>query len=359
MHKTKIEFLRTQFKEENCFSALITTGLDSMIAGTPAIVSISPFRKANSPSTYSNSLTFAKVAKSNPHDTYPSGSSYNRPSKGLYTSSKYYSGKHRGESPESDIEKVTAKDLYEMDIEEANKLLHFNGAKANIMFPFSFYEDLKDYYIYRMNGNQLYFNGEKPLIFDEGHILETERLSDIHSKTEIQNFVEMVNDSLRSNRYLNYVFNNVATSNKKYMLEDINTIFNSLKKFYPKNVSFFRTPIGKSLRCLIDTISISFYRIEDVIAIFDSRRASGIAVEIFLTNSTHDASNISRDGNTVTYRFLFSKFRENLFTIDGELIRRKYDRDTRDVLLMASSVISRDIPNDEKLKKEKSKTVST
>ena len=96
-----------------------------------------------------------------------------------------------------------------------------------------------------------------------------------------------------------------------------------------------------------------------MIAIFDSKKTSGIAAEIFLTNSTHNTSQMSRDGVTVTYRFLFSKSRENLFSIDGETIKRQCDRNTKDVLSSVSSIISKEIPNDEKLKNEKAKTAST
>jgi len=95
-----------------------------------------------------------------------------------------------------------------------------------------------------------------------------------------------------------------------------------------------------------------------MIAIFDSKKASGIGAEIFLTNSIHNSSDIQREGHSATYRFLFSEFRENLFSIDGELIKRRGDRNTGEVLSMASSTISRGVPNDEKLKKEKPKTVS-
>jgi len=58
MYKTKMELLKKQFREDSCFSALITVGLDSVIAGTPVMASINPFNNVVEPS---NKLTFAKA----------------------------------------------------------------------------------------------------------------------------------------------------------------------------------------------------------------------------------------------------------------------------------------------------------
>jgi hypothetical protein len=350
MHKTKLEYLQKMHlhPEEDCFSALITVVLDSMIIGTPAIASLKPFSKMakKAPAT----VSFARAVRMSPLEEADSGENTPR-YRDPYKKVAYAKPK------EDSIEKISVKDLYGMGIAEANELLQNSGINANVIFPFSFYEDSKDFYVYRLRANQLYFDGKKPLIFDEGHILELGRLADAHDKDDLQNFVEVVNDSLRSNRYLNYVFSGVALSNIKYMLEDINTIFNSLKKAYPKNVSFYRYPT-KAMRCLVDTVSVSFYRIEDVIAIFDFKKMSGIVVEIFLTNSNHKIPDMDRSGSTATYRFLFSKSRENIFSIDGESIKRQYDKNTTDVLSLMSSTISKNIPNDEKLEQKKSKTTS-
>jgi hypothetical protein len=256
------------------------------------------------------------------------------------------------------VEKISAEDLYKMSVVEANKMLR-NGIKIDTMFVFSLYKDYHDFYIHGMQSNQVYFDGKKPLVFDEGHRFELERLTDVHKKDELNNFSEMIYDSLKENRYINYSFGGIATSNKRYMFEDINIIFNDLQRVFPKNFSFFMSTLNnRTLRSLVDTVSISFYRIQDVIAIFDSRETTGMGIEIFLTNSAHKPQHMNESEATATYRFLFSKSRENILTIDGELINRQHNRSTSDALGAAFSVINKNIPIDDKLKKDKVKTIS-
>ena len=355
MHKTKIDYLRGHFSGEDCFSAITTIELDCMTVGTPVMVNMKPFVLNTGPSAHTvkvNGPSFGRVQArdapqqpQSPRDAQGSGDLY----RGNYKTNKQKAEPVKKE----DAKKTSVKDLYKMGVVEANKILQNKGGKVNTMFVFSFYKDYKDYYTHNMQSHQVYFDGRKPLIYDEGLRFELKRLSDVHKKGDLNNFAEMIAGSLKDNRYINYSFEGVASSNKKYMFEDINIIFNDLKKVFPENFSFFRSVLNNgSLRSLVDTISISFYRMQDVIAIFDSKKTSGMGVEIFLTNSVHKPMNMDGSESVATYRFLFSKSRENILTIDGESIKRQHNITTNDTLGTAFSVINKNIPIDNKKKNE-------
>lgn len=375
MHKTKIDYLRKHFPEEDCFSAITRVELDYMTVGSPVMVNMKPFvpnSKTQHRAVYVNGSSFTRSSGSGQtHSTHSTASldtvndtsdrvqaqplrsnqsnAYsNSPYKGSYKT-----GKHKDQDIKKDVKKVSVKDLYTMGIVKANEMLQRKAAKVGVMFAFSFYKDYQDHYVNTMQSHQVYFDGKKPLIYDEGHKFELKRLSDVHSKNYLNNFAEMIADSLKEDRYINYSFGEIASSNKKYIFEDINIIFNSLKKVFPENFSFFRSILNDGrLRSLVDTVSISFYRIQDIIAIFDSKKTSGMGVEIFLTNSVHKPTAMSKSETVATYRFLFSKSRENILTIDGESIRRQHNTSTNDTLGTAFSVINKNIPIDNELKKK-------
>lgn len=365
MHKTKIDYLRGHFPKENCFSAITKVELDYMTVGTPVMINMKPFvpnTGSQGPAVYT-SPSFGRIS-SQPCITAPESQPQSprdaRDTHGYYkaNNASNYKGDHRTSKQktesvkEEDVKKTNVGDLYKMGVVEANKILQNRRSKVDVMFIFSFYKAYKDYYAYTMQTYQVYFDGKIPLIYNEGHRFELERLSDIYKKGDLNNFAEMTADSLKENRYINYNFGGINSSNKKYMFEDINIIFASLKKMFPENFSFFESTLNDgSLRSLVDTISISFYRMQDIIAIFDSKKTSGMGVEIFLTNSAHKPIDISKSETVATYRFLFSKSRENIFTIDGDLIKRQYNTTTNDMLGIAFSVINKNIPiNDERKK---------
>jgi hypothetical protein len=321
MYLKKAEYLKSIYPTKDCISAVTTTITDNgALVGTPCIVQISPFT-TNLFSLFDDSLAITK----NPKKKSDEKSSL-----------------------------TGAKELYGMTIAEANALIHRYTSKLRALFVFSTANNYNDFFTSTLQSKSIYFSGIKPIISDEGKRFDISRLSDVHNKQELGDFAEMTYNSLQDHRYINYTFTGVAKSNKKYMTEDINTIFNSLETSYPFHLSSFQS-VHDGLRSLIDVVSISFYRLTDVTAIFDSKRSIGMGVDVFLTSSAHTVKNMSDAGRSITYRFLFSASGENIFTIDGEVIQRPSSAATQSIKNKIYSVMGRNVPNDEALKEKKPK----
>jgi len=409
MYKIKADWFKRRYPEQDCFSAITTIGLDQLTVGTPCIGHIQPFKQFKKPSLDKNPFY-----NNPPFYNYPPP--YRRPRPGdrddrvvpgararvdgrpdlarrndapiavVHDSVEFADASV--EEPEEDVEEeeeegfniekyvmkkklktkkveeeevvnTTVAELYKLeDIQKANNILRSSVGRINVLFYFNCYPHEDTHYSHTFTPGQIYFNGKKALIYDDGLIIESDRLSDIHRKGEINNLAEVISESLKEHRYINYTFRNISTANTKYLLEDINTIFNSLKKTYKEHSTFYYSDPEMALRSLIDVVSISFYRLDDAIAIFDSKTSSGICSEIFLTSSSHTEKNIMEHGRTATYRFLFSTSKENLFTIDGERINRPFNEKVPKSLTYALNTIAREAPDDERLKAIKKRTAS-
>jgi hypothetical protein len=125
-----------------------------------------------------------------------------------------------------------------------------------------------------------------------------------------------------------------------------------LRKSLPNNVCFYHNN-GKC-RSLIDTVSISFYKLSDVIAVFDTKRATGVCMEVFMTSSA--VKNFTYPEKSMTWRFLFCKYRDNAFSIDGEKIQRPSDISTDDGFTYVERGLAGNTANDEAVNAIKKKT---
>lgn len=358
MYKTKLEYFRKLHPEKNCFSAITMTSVNTAMISTPILVNMAPFSPERSvagaprrpPFDVERALREKRALRDRNgplrDDPFPADLAdiliYNGPAHKL--------GPSMCKLPQ-DV--VTAKDFYKMDRDMVNEILRAYKFKANALFLFNIDEGYKDYNTSKVMSYQIYFDGRPPLIYDEGHHVELERLGDVYSKQQLKDFPEIVNGLLRENRYLNYTFSGVAASNRKYLFEDINAMVNTLRGEYSFNVCFFQTMVRNHLRNLIDTVSISLYRLEDVIPIFDFKRSVGVAVEVFLTASTNTVSEVSVEGTASTHRFLFSSSKENVFSIDGEPISRPFDTNVESGLRRVYHILDHEVPNDTQLKKYK------
>jgi hypothetical protein len=154
---------------------------------------------------------------------------------------------------------------------------------------------------------------------------------------------------LQKKRYVTYVMTGASQSNVKGVITMIDALINALNKNYSQSVAFC-TP---NIRALVDVVTISFYRMEDMVAVFDKSK-KGIGIEIYLTNSVWKSNEIVE--KSAAYRFLFSKSKENLFTIDGEQIKRSSDMNTGSAIEILKLNIQHHLPTSlEEPKKSKSK----
>jgi hypothetical protein len=165
-----------------------------------------------------------------------------------------------------------------------------------------------------------------PLVYDNGAVLPIENPEEIFKDTSA------CTKLLLHNRYATYILGPVSQSDTLTVERMIDRLMGNLTNEYPYAVAYRFAP----LRSLFDTVVISFYRIEDMIAVFD-RSKKGIGVEIYFTSSAWMTEEII--DKSCVFRFLFSKSKENLFTIDGEKIKRSSDMS----VLTSVEIIKRDI----------------
>jgi hypothetical protein len=238
------------------------------------------------------------------------------------------------------------------NVAKANKLIHSRVAKTKLFFPHSILSKENDFYVRDVGAQSFYFTGIKPIIYDSCLRVEAERLGDIHDGKEQKSLYDIIASKLKEHRYVNYVFNNVARSNAKDVFSDLLTIKDLFSRVAKNSICVFQYA-GSRCRSLIDTISVSFYKMSDVISIFDSRRADGICMEVFMLSKS--INDITYPGKTMTWRFIFSKYKDNLFVIDGERIIRPSDMSISDGFIYMDRLLFDNTANDKPKKKRASK----
>jgi len=182
----------------------------------------------------------------------------------------------------------------------------------------------------------------KPIIYDEGTVINFAKIRDIFDEVDDSpsKFPSYLAATLKNTRYVTYIVNSLNRNNTKEANESCFKLFNALRQHLPESV-LITQPNLSSVRSLYDTIAISFYRMDDVIAVFDRSKA-GVAMEIYLTNAVWDPYEMVE--KSAVFRFLFSKSRENLFTIDGEPIRRQLDAPVNDAKEMLDWIFTKHLP---------------
>lgn len=382
MYIEKLKFLQEVYTEDSCIAGITTSAFNDMSVGTPCFAVIQPFVIYDGIGNRSNSDNlWVSKPLSRPSGT-SSLSGSGRPRPGSTSTRDRYEGDNRPRDRASEempryigkitkskpapkkpvpteAKKSTAKDLYQIakkDLRKANSTLSKSLSSINVVIPFSIWSDPVDYVVNVTNANRFHIDGSLPIIYDHGIHTELDRLSDVHNSSDVSNFPDLLADRLQSNRFINYTFSGVGTSNLKYMLEDINSFYSVLTKAYPNHISFFQYPNNR-VKVITDIVSVSFYELGDVLPIFDSKRASGICMEVFITNSSIKGQDITSKMKSATYRFVFSKSKENVFTIDGEAIRRPHDMSSSKAISLVRDTISKEVPNDAKIENNKSKVV--
>ncbi len=378
MYIEKLKFLQEIYPEDNCIAGITTSAFSDMSVGTPCIAVIQPFvicdgiDKHNNPDNLWGSIpspqpsgapSLSGAGRPRPIDRLrirqEEADTPNHDHIGLFID-KVVTPKLASKEPVSnEAKKSTAKDIYQIakkDLPKANGILSNSLNNINVIIPFSIWSDPRDYVVNVTNANKFHMDGSLPIIYDSGIHIELDRLSDVHNSSDVSNFPDLLAERLRSNRFINYTFSGVGASNLKYMLEDINSFYNMLTKAYPNHISFFQYPHNR-VKVITDIVSISFYELGDVLPIFDSKRAVGICMEIFITNSSIKGQDIGSKMKSATYRFVFSMSKENVFTIDGEAIHRPHDMSSSKAISMVRDRIAKETPNDASVKNNKSKSV--
>ncbi len=392
MYSEKIKHFQQMYPVKDCISGIITKPVSTIMLGTPCIAVISPFvmrdissslNKFNTNMKYRHSISAGvgtdmgrteeavdareevevaevEVASDDSH-TAPDQprlidhNDYNE--RGAAQISRQPSAKKRAKdkSPYSMAPKgksISISELSDKKPCEIDKILSINVGRVKLVLPFCIDAPPNDYYEKVVNPNVFACSNRIHIIHDKGSHMLLERLSDVHNKDELASFSTIINDRLREARYVNYTFTGIAKSNIKYMMEDLNRMYNALRKTYENHTCVYMYENGRS-RALVDTLSISFYNLYDMIPIFDSKRAKGVGIEISLTNSIFKGIELTDANLAITYRFILAAHRENIFTIDGEKINRLLDISSSKALTHLSKVLFAEAPNDTRLQKKK------
>jgi len=347
MYIGKAKQFQKAYLEENCASGVTTTTINGMSVGTPCIAIIDPFVACEHKLGNNKYGSWAKQVRGDmPQTSRDSG----RPR---------FTKQAPSYSPKSPVKKTKdpdkndtkAIDLYDMDIKKANNIIHNSLNKINLLFLHNQWTgDGRDYSSSNFYASSFHFTGIKPIIYDTCLRVVADRLEDIHTSKDLKSLCSIVSEQLKEYRYVNYVLNNVVKSNVGDRLRDLAAVKDALLKGFPNKICFFGDN-ASNCRSLIDTISISFYDLSDTIAIFDSKRSRGVCMEVFALSSA--VKDPTYPNKTMTWRFLFSKHRDNVFTIDGESIKRPCDMSIKDGFHYIERGLVKNVANDAAKKNKK------
>ena len=203
------------------------------------------------------------------------------------------------------------------------------------------------------NGNGFYCINRKPIVRDVHKSNVVKSFGGITPVKSLPKLPTKISEAFKKYRYVNYTLHNLCASNVDATLSYLYKMMNVFTIKYPNNTCVYLGGNGKNT--LIDTLSISFYKLVDVMPIFDSKRVSGVAIELLFTNSLLSGSGILENNNNyMIIRVLLSRYRDNLFTIDGERINRAFEKSIFDILDdYVHPLLKKNTPDDIALKKAK------
>jgi len=238
------------------------------------------------------------------------------------------------------------------DETEIRSTINDQMASIMVLFLFNIGDDSIDLTTASIKINHFHYIHKLPLIYDTPYLPEWDAPYIIENAEKLPTLIK---DQLKSNRFVNYTFSDIKKSNVSSIESNLKAVIKAISKEYPIRTSYhkYRT----SNRVLLDTMSISFYNLVDVIPIFDCKKADGMAIDIMLTNSEVATNGIMLEGYNLLFRFIFGKYRENLFTLDGEAIYRPYNQQVNGTIGNVCELLKSQCPRDKKSNK-KAKKVS-
>lgn len=309
MYIKKLEFLQNRYPKEKSLPGIILSDQESISVGTPIIAKTDPF--------------VAFTEDENGEAAYYKDTST----------------------------RTHAEELLKEDPKLVNKILARSITKMSALHLFCSIRGYCDYNELVINGFNFHFRSEIPLIHDEAHRLSASRISDVFGNPELRDIGGFLSDCFKSHRYLNVLLTGLGQSMKPQLLSEINKLINALKGEYPHSKGILQT--AELPRHLIDVLSISFYKLSDVIPIYDIRRTKGVVLEFTITTSGLTGDNIII--GCQTYRFIFSKYKDGVFTIDGEQIIRPGEGQTERCSELICNTLAHSMPHDYALKPKSKK----
>jgi len=330
MHINKLKYFQKLYPEDRCLSGITTSTVGGFSVGTPCIAVVNPFIARETPS----SSMFGRVR--------------------AITSPRFVIKDETPPEDEVDNGNTKAIDLYNMDVDKANAILKYSVKKLQVIFMHSIGSDGLDFQNHTIYNSSFYFNGIKPLIHDTCLRTESDRLEDILDNDGMKSVPNTMMGMLKDYRYVNYTINNLSRSYAHSLIDRIYTMIDSFGRELEFKTCFYHN-VG-NCRSIIDTMSISFYRLSDAIPIFDSSMAIGVCVDIALLSSAEDR--VDHPEKSMCLKLLFCKYADNVFTIDGEEVNRPSDIPVGDALEYMARGLVKHVVGDRKSEKQKTESVN-
>lgn len=329
MYSKRLKFLQNKFKENTCMSGILTDGWKGYSVGTPCIMlkkdRFYPYI-VNKETGHKNWL----LKKASKEDLKALGLSDRK-------------------MPKIEVDLGTLSKLQDMGVITQNELtacLNTCGISLSAAPMCSLTGNIPAtmaFNTFDIQGSRVSYRRKPPLIYDSIQTSEAASLDSLYNEEDLKNFHNIVNEMLKDTRSVNVTITDVKSSRLEEILIPFAHLMKGLLEEYPENVCLAHS---HDVYALIDTISISFYKLDDFIPMFDIKKGTGIAVEVLMTNSEMNPGAVVSD--SLFFIYAFSKQRENLFTIDGEAINRPSDVPTLQSLTALEKMVRKHTVNDQK-----------
>lgn len=296
MHPIRLNALRKAYPKDSCLSAIsMISFVDQHLPlGTPLLITNEPFAPAI-PAHIADEFNLSIDQKS-----------------GAY----YYLGE-KGKSKE----RASLVEISNLVPGHIGEVLQHSLSKIKILNFFPHRSDGWDHTYLTCNPKHVAITSVPPLIWDDGFICEIENVCGLMGG---DNPAVKIYDMLESYRYVTYCYSGFNKHKTAEIFKDFKKLLGFLTAKYPVSKCYSCTEYMEAC-VLMDICSISFFRLSDVITIYDSKKAYGMAMDIFACSS--QIKNINEmPGATMLIRFVFNIDKENLYTIDGEKINRWPDK---------------------------------
>ena len=261
-------------------------------------------------------------------------------------------------SSPGNISRPSLEDMHKIvekrDEAKIRSLLNNHISNITLMFPFNMGTDGLDLVTAALKIDYFHYINKPPLIHDTSHNSNLSMGEGLKSYIQdVQKLPTLIYEQLKSNRFINYTFYDIKKSNVSDIESYLKAIIKVLSKEYPSKISYHKHNTRN--RVLIDTMSISFYNLIDIIPIFDRKKSEGVGIDIMLTNSEVEPDRIMSEGYSLLFRFIFGRYRENIFTLDGAAIQRPWSQPVNEIIERICSLLKSECPRDKKISKKAAK----